>query len=64
MLKLKSLTEDQMFAAALAYEASGCDIPVDEFLQNVLTKYKEIDAIRKKTPSPAARVGNKADLGF
>ena len=42
MLKIKNLTEDQMFAAALAYETSGCDIPMEEFLQKVLARYEEI----------------------
>ncbi len=48
MLKIKSLTEDQMFAAALAYETSRCDIPMEEFLQNVLVRYEEIHTIQKK----------------
>lgn len=59
MLTIKSLTDDQMFATALAYETSQCDIPMEEFLQNVLTRYEEIHAIQKKTPSPKARVGSK-----
>lgn len=57
MLKIKNLTEDQMFAAALAYEASGCDIPVEEFLQKVISRYEEIYTIKKKAPGSAARVG-------
>lgn len=62
MLKIKSLTEDQMFAAALAYESSRCDIPMEEFLQNVLARYEEIHTIQKKTPGSKARIGNKANL--
>lgn len=62
MLKIKNLTEDQMFAAALAYEASGCDIPVEEFLQKIITRYEEINTIRKKTPGSVARVGKKEKL--
>lgn len=62
MLKLKSLTEDQMFAAALAYEAGGCDIPVEEFLQKVISRYEEIHTIRKKAPGSTARVGKKDNL--
>lgn len=64
MLKIKSLTEDQMFAAALAYETSRCDIPMEEFLQNVLVRYEEIHTIQKNTPSPKARVGSKSKAGF
>lgn len=64
MLKIKSLTEDQMFAAALAYEAGGCDIPVEDFLQKVLTRYEEINSIRKKAPTPPARVAKISDLGL
>lgn len=64
MPKLKSLTEDQMFAAALAYETSGCDIPMEEFLQKVLVRYKEIADIKKQTPSSPARIGKLSDLGL
>ncbi len=62
MLKIKTLTEDQMFAAALAYEASGCDLPMEEFLQKVLARYEEIETIRKKAPGSVARVGKKDRL--
>lgn len=64
MLKIKTLTEDQMFAAALAYESSGCDLPMEEFLQKVLVSYEEIHDIRKKTPNPPARIGKISDLGL
>lgn len=64
MLKLKSLTEDQMFFAALVYETSGCDIPMEEFLQKVLARYEEIYKLRQKTPTSPARIGKLSDLGL
>ncbi len=64
MSKIKSLTDDQMFAAALAYEASGCDLPMEEFLQKTLERYEEIHTIQKKIPNSKARIGSKDKLGL
>lgn len=62
--KMMSLSSEQLFIAAVAYEASSCQLPMEEFLLRISDRYKEAgNAYHSLRPS-YARVGKKSDLGL
>lgn len=64
MSSLGHFSEDQLFAAALAYEASGCNIPMEEFLQNIEKRFEEAKESYRKNYKPGIRTGSKSKLGL
>ena len=62
--KITSLTDDQLFYAAVAYETCKCELPLDEFLLNVSNRYLEIGKTYKQLHKAKARTGSKDKLGL
>lgn len=62
--KMKALTDEQIFIAAVAYEASNCQLPMEEFMLCVSERYEEADKAYHSLRHPAARTGNKNRLGI
>lgn len=58
------LTDEQLFNAALAYELSKCDMPMEDYLKSIYSLYKEIEKTYKTLHSTSARIGNKHRLGL
>lgn len=62
--KMMSLSNEQLFIAAVAYEASNCQVPMEEFMLHISDRYKEADKAYHNLRSSHARVGNKDKLGI
>ena len=64
MEKKISLTEEQLFNAAIAYELSGTDMSMEDFLKKVYSRYEEMNKVYKQLHRSQIRVGNKDRLGL
>ncbi len=62
--KIKSMSDEQIFIAAVAYETSGCQLPMEEFMQRISERYHEADKAYHNLRQSYVRVGSKDKLGI
>lgn len=62
--KMMSLSEEQLFLAAATYEASHCELPLDDFLLNLSERYSEMKKTYKTLRPSTVKVGKKSDLNL
>lgn len=60
---MMSLTDEQLFELAIAYELSGAT-NAEDFIKKICANYDEMKAIYKSLHRPVVRTGKKDKLGL